>query len=230
MIGGAFLCYQGFEKIAHKLLHAGDAKEEAAHRAELVRGLADPTVDLVALEKSKIKGAIRTDFILSAEIVAITLGTVAEATFTTQVAVLSGIAAIMTIGVYGLVAGIVKLDDAGLHLSRKPDGGGFAGVQRAIGRGILRLAPYLMKFLSIAGTAAMFLVGGGILTHGIPVVHHWIESAAQAAGGVSGIGGVLGVITPIALNGIAGMVAGAICVAVVSLVRKVWPARRKESA
>ncbi len=230
MIGGAFLCYEGFEKIAHKLLHAGEAKEEAAHRAELVRGLADPTVDLVALEKSKIKGAIRTDFILSAEIVAITLGTVAEAAFTTQVAVLSGIAAIMTIGVYGLVAGIVKLDDAGLYLSRKPGEGGFAGVQRAIGRGILRLAPYLMKFLSIAGTAAMFLVGGGILTHGIPVVHHWIESAAQAAGGVSAIGGVLQVITPIALNGIAGIVAGAICVAVVTLVRKVWPARRKESA
>lgn len=229
MAGGAFLCFEGFEKIAHKLLHAGEEKEEAAHRAEVVRGLADPTVDLVALEKSKIKGAVRTDFILSAEIVAITLGTVAEATFTTQVAVLSGIATIMTVGVYGLVAGIVKLDDAGLYLSRKPGEGGFAGLQRGIGRGILRLAPYLMKFLSIAGTAAMFLVGGGILTHGIPVVHHWIESAAHAAGGVAGVGAVLEVITPLVLNGVAGVVAGAICVAVVSLARKVWPGRKKEN-
>ncbi|MGQ0512259.1 MAG: DUF808 domain-containing protein, partial [Betaproteobacteria bacterium] len=159
MVGGAFLCYEGFEKLAHRLLHP--KAEDAAHHEELVAALADPAVDLVAFEKDKIKGAIRTDFILSAEIVAITLGTVAQSSFTTQVGVLSGISLVMTVGVYGLVAGIVKLDDAGLHLS------GGTGAGRALGLAILAVAPWLMKGLSVAGTAAMFLVGGGILVHGI---------------------------------------------------------------
>ncbi|RYZ40544.1 MAG: DUF808 domain-containing protein, partial [Myxococcaceae bacterium] len=153
MVGGAFLCFEGFEKIAHKFLHAKE--DDSAHVAELREALANPNVDLVALEKDKIKGAVRTDFILSAEIIAITLGTVATADFATRVSVMVGIALIMTVGVYGLVAGIVKLDDAGLYLSRQA--GGF---QRALGAGILRAAPLLMKFLSVAGTAAMFLVGG----------------------------------------------------------------------
>src|SRR6185503_1483925 len=168
MIGGAFLCYEGFEKLAHRLLH-GKAEEDAHHK-DLVQALSDPAVDLVAFEKEKIKGAIRTDFILSAEIVVITLGTVAEAAFMTQVVVLSGIAILMTIGVYGLVAGIVKLDDAGLYLSKR------AGAARAFGDFILALAPWLMKGLSVAGTAAMFLVGGGILVHGIPPLHRLLES------------------------------------------------------
>jgi predicted DNA repair protein MutK len=168
MIGGAFLCYEGVEKLAHKFLH--DEKEEQAHQAELMNALINPEVDLVALEKDKIKGAIRTDFVLSAEIIAITLGTVANVAFTTRVAVLVAIAVIMTIGVYGLVAAIVKIDDAGLYLSRKQNAG-----SQQLGRALLKTAPYLMKGLSIAGTVAMFLVGGGILTHGIPALHHWIE-------------------------------------------------------
>ncbi len=156
MVGGAYLCFEGFEKLAHKFLHS-KAEDQAEH-AELVEAVANPAVDLVAFEKDKIKGAIRTDFILSAEIIAITLGTVAEASLTQQVIVLSGIAIVMTIGVYGLVAGIVKLDDLGQWLALKP-----GQMAKSIGGGILRAAPYMMKSLSVIGTAAMFfLVGGGI--------------------------------------------------------------------
>ena len=167
MVGGAFLAFEGFEKVAHKFLH----KEEAAtHRAELEAALADPGVDMAQMEKDKVKGAIRTDFILSAEIIAITLGTVAGQDFWTQLAVLVGIALLMTVGVYGLVGGIVKLDDLGLWLSQKA-----SSAAQAIGRGILWLAPWLMKFLSVAGTAAMFLVGGGIIAHGMAPLHHHFE-------------------------------------------------------
>lgn len=218
MIGGAFLCFEGFEKLAHKFMHS--KAEDEAHHKDLVDALSDPKVDLVAYEKDKIKGAIRTDFILSAEIIAITLGTVATQPFLTQVTVLTGIAVIMTIGVYGLVAGIVKLDDGGLALSRKTGDGGFARLQRSFGRGILAAAPYLMKFLSIAGTAAMFLVGGGILTHGIPALHHWIEEIAK------GLGSPLSAIAPTLLDGIAGVVAGALVLAGVTLVGKLLPARK----
>ena len=209
MVGGAYLCFEGFEKLAHKFLH----KEEAqAEHAQLVEAVADPATDLVAFEKGKIKGAIRTDFILSAEIIAITLGTVADASLTQQVIVLSGIAIVMTIGVYGLVAGIVKLDDLGLWLTQKP-----GQVAKSIGGAILRAAPYMMKSLSVIGTAAMFLVGGGILTHGVPVVHHWIESVSAAAGGA-------GFIVPVLLNGVAGIVAGAVVLVGVMAVSKIWKA------
>ena len=218
MIGGAFLCYEGFEKLAHKFMHS--KAEDAARHKDLVAALSDPKVDLVAYEKDKIKGAIRTDFILSAEIIAITLGTVASAEFWTQVTVLVGIAIIMTIGVYGLVAGIVKLDDGGLALSRKTGESGFANAQRSFGRGILRAAPYLMKFLSIAGTAAMFLVGGGILTHGVPVLHYWIEGFSK------GLGSPLSAIAPTLLDGVAGVIAGAIVLSLVSAVKKLLPARQ----
>ncbi|ERI50663.1 hypothetical protein N878_25260, partial [Pseudomonas sp. EGD-AK9] len=160
MFGGLFLCYEGCEKLAHKLLHKPQAQ---AQQQELLEAVADPQVDLVAFERDKIRGAVRTDFILSAEIIAITLGTVAAASFAKQVAVLSGIAVLMTVGVYGLVAAIVKLDDAGLYLSQRA-----SRAAQALGRGILRLAPWLMKSLSVLGTAAMFMVGGGILVHGLP--------------------------------------------------------------
>ena len=212
MVGGAFLCYEGFEKLAHKFLHS--AAEDDAHHAELARALADPAVDLVALEKEKIKGAVRTDFVLSAEIIAITLGTVAQSGFGTQVMVLVGIAIVMTVGVYGLVAGIVKLDDAGLFLSRRSGPGLPARTARAVGAGILKAAPYLMKGLSVAGTAAMFLVGGGILTHGLPPLHHAIEAWTQAAGSAAGM-----VLEPLANAGV-GLVAGALVLAVV------WVAQR----
>ncbi|MET0282004.1 MAG: DUF808 domain-containing protein, partial [Steroidobacteraceae bacterium] len=188
MLGGLFLCYEGFEKLWHKLVHR---RSEAAEHAAHVNALADPRIDLVAFEKEKIGGAIRTDFILSAEIIVIALGTVAGKPFAVQVGVVVGIALVMTVGVYGLVAGIVKLDDAGLHLSQRA-----SAPLRAIGAGLLRTAPWLMKGLAIAGTAAMFLVGGGILTHGVHAVSEWISHAALSAGGLPAIGSVLGALTP----------------------------------
>ncbi|WP_339425342.1 DUF808 domain-containing protein [Pseudomonas proteolytica] len=208
MLGGAYLCFEGFEKLAHKFLHS-KADAQAEH-AQLVEAVADPATDLVAFEKDKIKGAIRTDFILSAEIIAITLGTVADAPLMQQVIVLSGIALVMTIGVYGLVAGIVKLDDLGLWMAQKP-----GQLVRDIGNGLLRAAPYMMKSLSVIGTAAMFMVGGGILTHGVPVVHHWIESVSQSVGGITWL-------MPTLLNAIVGIIAGAVVLAVVSVVGKAW--------
>lgn len=212
MVGGAFLCFEGFEKLAHKLLHKKG--EDVAHHAELAQAIADPAVDMKAFERDKIKGAVRTDFILSAEIIAITLGTVADAAFGTQVAVLSAIAVIMTVGVYGIVAGIVKLDDGGLWLSRQAGEGGFARLQRAAGRAILRAAPWLMKSLSVVGTAAMFLVGGGILTHGVPGAHDLAHHLAEAAGPV------LGAVVPTLFDGVAGVVAGGLVLAGVNLVGK----------
>ncbi|MGA9706036.1 DUF808 domain-containing protein [Pseudomonas sp.] len=207
MLGGAYLCFEGFEKLAHSFFHK--RTEEQAH---LVEAVADPATDLVAFEKDKIKGAIRTDFILSAEIIAITLGTVADAPLMQQVIVLSGIAIVMTIGVYGLVAGIVKLDDLGLWLTQKP-----GQMARSIGGGILRAAPYMMKSLSVIGTAAMFMVGGGILTHGVPVVHHWIEAVSLSTGGLAWL-------MPTLLNAVAGIIAGGIVLALVSVVGKTWKA------
>ena len=207
MLGGAFLCFEGFEKLAHKYLH-----DSAAEHEELRHALSDPQVDLLAFEKDKIGGAIRTDFILSAEIIVITLGTVAGEPFIKQLSVLALIAVVMTIGVYGLVAGIVKLDDLGLWLTQKT-----SALAKSIGGAILRAAPYMMKSLSVIGTAAMFLVGGGILTHGVPVVHHWIEGVGAAAGGA-------GFVVPLLLNGVAGIVAGAVVLGVVMVVGKIWKA------
>jgi uncharacterized protein len=220
MLGGAFLCYEGFEKLAHKLMHGKN--EGAAHHAELVNALANPAVDLVAFEKDKIKGAVRTDFILSAEIIAITLGTVAASPFITQVTVLTGIAILMTAGVYGFVAGIVKLDDGGLYLSRRAGAGGWARFQRGVGAGILKTAPGLMKGLSIAGTAAMFLVGGGILTHGLPALQHWTQQLAQRLGGLPGAGGFLKAVAPTLLDGAAGVLAGALALLAVTLIQRTW--------
>ncbi|MDN7139069.1 DUF808 domain-containing protein [Pseudomonas sp. JQ170] len=208
MIGGAFLCFEGFEKLAHKFLHS--KAEDQADQAQRIEAVADPAVDLVVLEKTKIKGAIRTDFILSAEIIAITLGAVANAPLPQQIIVLSGIAIVMTIGVYGLVAGIVKLDDLGLWLTQKA-----SRAAQALGNGILRAAPYMMKSLSVIGTAAMFLVGGGILVHGVAPLHHAIEAFSDGWGGVW---------MAALLNGGVGIVAGAAVLAVVTIVGKVWRA------
>lgn len=206
MLGGAFLCYEGAEKVLHKLLHS--KKEEVAHHKELLDAVANPAVDMVEFEKTKIKGAVRTDFILSAEIIVISLGTVAGAVFSRQLGVLVGISVVMTIGVYGLVAGIVKLDDFGLHLTRRA-----SGAPRAIGRGILRGAPWLMKFLSIAGTAAMFLVGGGILVHGIPALHHLVQPWFAD-------GGVGATLLEMLVNGSAGLLAGVLIVAALMMFAK----------
>jgi predicted DNA repair protein MutK len=218
MLGGAFLCYEGFEKLAHKFMP--DRAQDQARHAELVRAVADPHVDLVAFERDKIKGAVRTDFILSAEIIAITLGTVAGQALGTQVGVLVGIAILMTVGVYGLVAGIVKLDDAGLWLNQRSGDDAAARVQRGLGASILRAAPWLMKALSVAGTAAMFLVGGGILVHGLPVLHHAVEGFA------AGLGGVLQAITPTLADALVGVLAGALVLAGVTLAQRLLGALR----
>lgn len=212
MLGGAFLCFEGVEKLAHKFLHS-QAEDEAEHESHL-QANANPAVDLVAFEKDKIKGAVRTDFILSAEIIVIALGTVATAPFMQQVAVLVGIAVLMTVGVYGLVGGIVKLDDLGLWLSQKS-----SSAAQALGRGLLAAAPWLMKFLSVAGTAAMFLVGGGILVHGIAPLHHAIE-AAGAAVAQGALGGLWQALATNGLNGVAGIVAGALVLGAVTLFQK----------
>ena len=208
MLGGLFLCYEGCEKLAHKFLHR--PAEDQAEREVLVRAMADPKIDLVALERQKIKGAIRTDFILSAEIIVIALGIVADAAFGTRVAVLVTIALLMTVGVYGLVAAIVKLDDVGLYLSQR-EGSKAAMVT---GRGIIRIAPWLMKGLSIAGTAAMFLVGGGIIVHGVGLLEHWAHALAE------GLGGAAGFLAPVLFNAVVGIVAGAIVLLVVKLVQR----------
>jgi predicted DNA repair protein MutK len=220
MVGGAYLCFEGVEKLAHKFLHA--KSEDEQHQAELAHALEDPQMDLRALEQDKIRGAIRTDFVLSAEIIVITLGTVAGATFDVQVAVLVGIAFLMTAGVYGVVAAIVKLDDAGLWLSRRAGEGGWAALQRGLGRGILRAAPWLMKALSVVGTAAMFLVGGGILVHGLPWLRELIHGVAHEAELIPGVGAILAGLTPTLLNVLVGVVAGALVLAVVTLGQRVW--------
>ena len=210
MVGGAFLCFEGFEKIAHKFLHKDDAE---SHDRAIEQAVADPKIDMLMLEKDKIKGAIRTDFILSAEIIVIALGTVATEVFSKQVTVVSLIALIMTVGVYGLVAGIVKLDDLGLHLMLKKGTSLYKQIIRKIGSGILAFAPKLMGFLSIAGTAAMFLVGGSIIGHGIPAIHHLSEGLVASVQNLPAIGGVLKVVGPMLVDAIVGLIVGAICVA-----------------
>ncbi|MEF8723692.1 DUF808 domain-containing protein [Candidatus Accumulibacter phosphatis] len=210
MIGGLYLCLEGVEKIAHKWLHGKSAAtgEEPAQEADQTAAQSDEHIDLAALEAEKIKGAIRTDFVLSAEIVVIALGTVAGASFTTQVAVLSGIGVLMTVGVYGLVAGIVKLDDLGLYLLKKS-----GALAQAVGKGLVLAAPRLMKALTVIGTAAMFMVGGSILSHGIPPVHHFIENVAeliQLATPVSSVGGVLTALSSLSLEMLLGVVGGSL--------------------
>ena len=225
MVGGAFLCFEGFEKLAHKFLH-GKADARAEH-VEQIKAISDPAVDLVAFEQEKIQGAIRTDFILSAEIVVIALGTVQDAAFVTQVAVIASIAVIMTVGVYGVVAGIVKLDDAGLHLVKESAANVWGGFKRALGKGILRVAPYLMKTLSIVGTAAMFMVGGGILVHGLPHSPEVLHHAEAVVHNIPSIGGVLAAITPTLLNMLAGIVAGGMVLAGVNKATAVFGKRSK---
>ncbi|HET8871087.1 MAG TPA: DUF808 domain-containing protein [Aquabacterium sp.] len=216
MLGGAFLCFEGFEKLVHKFLHSA---EEDAHHEDLVRALSAPDVDLVAYEKDKIAGAVRTDFILSAEIITITLGTVSDAPLTTQVAVLSGVAVLMTVGVYGLVAAIVKMDDAGLYLHRLPGTAMSTRALQTLGRGLLNAAPWLMKALTVAGTAAMFMVGGGILLHGIPGTHELVHALDEAVSR-GPLGWVVSGLIPLVVDLIGGVIAGALTLATVSLFQK----------
>lgn len=213
IVGGLYLCFEGCEKLAHKFLHAA---EDEVHEDELQSALVNPAVDMVALEKDKIKGAIRTDFILSAEIIVIALGIVTSEPFTKQVLVLVSISLLMTVGVYGLVAGIVKLDDLGLKLIASHSDASKTTFKQRIGYGILTTAPYLMKFLSIAGTAAMFLVGGGILVHGIQPIHKAVDSLVDPVQELNGVGPILGYLTEMLLNGLVGFIGGAIVLAIVT--------------
>jgi predicted DNA repair protein MutK len=203
MLGGAFLCFEGAEKLVHRFLHRTD--EEADH-AETLRAAADEDIDLVAHEREKIRGAVRTDFVLSAEIIIITLGVVADDPLLAQVLVLSAIAVLMTVGVYGLVAAIVKFDDLGLYLTQRTGDGLVPRMLRGLGRGILKGAPWLLKGLTVAGTIAMFLVGGGILVHGIPALGHAIEAMLPHGFIGSILSGLLstvgGLVTGLLLTGI----------------------------
>jgi predicted DNA repair protein MutK len=204
MLGGLFLCFEGAEKLLHSYLQSKDDKE--AHHDQLVRAVANEEINLLEFERDKIKGAIRTDFILSAEIIVITLGTAAAASFSQQLAVLVGISLIMTVGVYGLVGAIVKIDDAGLYLIKQGN-----AVLKAVGQGLLAFAPVLMKTLSVLGTAAMFLVGGGILLHGIPALGHAVEAWFL------GLGWITDLLNNLA-GGVAGLLAGSVAAAVWQLI------------
>jgi hypothetical protein len=215
MVGGAYLCFEGVEKLAHPFLHS-DAEDEAGHAA-LSQAVADASVDMVAFEQDKVKGAIRTDFVLSAEIVAITLGTVAASPLLTQVFVLSGVSLLITGGVYGIVAAIVKMDDVGLYLSQQGGQGGLADARRAFGRMLLAAAPQMMKLLSVLGTAAMFFVGGGILMHGLPGAHALTHAAAHAIDSIPAVGAMFAPIVPACLDAIGGVLAGIVVLAAVTL-------------
>ena len=223
MLGGAFLCYEGFEKVAHRLLHS--KSEDAENHAARVRAVADQEVDMVEFEKRRIKGAIRTDAVLSAEIIVISLGVVQDATLGVRIGVVSAIAALMTVGVYGLVAAIVKLDDAGLFLMAREGESGWRRFQRSFGAMILRMAPKFMKTLAFVGTAAMFLVGGGILVHGIPPVEHLLHGLVVAVGGgfVGGLASIIG-------NGVVGIVAGGLLVGAQALFERLRPPKKADEA
>tara|TARA_B110000438_G_C15815292_1_gene651640 strand:- start:2535 stop:3473 length:939 start_codon:yes stop_codon:yes gene_type:complete len=216
VLGGLFLCFEGFEKVSHKYFHS--KKTIAAEHKALLEAVSDENIDIAALEKEKIKGAIRTDFILSAEIVVIVLGSVQDAPFQTQVLVVSLLAIAITIGVYGLVAAIVKLDDLGLYLLRKSVAGRFNAMQRSVGRGLLVFAPFLMKLLTVVGTIAMFLVGGGIIVHSFSWLNGQFTNIEQWIGGY--LGTFSESILSILLDGITGIVAGGLVLAIVSAISR----------
>lgn len=224
MVGGAYLCYEGFEKIAHPFLHT---QEDEVHESELIEAFHNPHIDLETFEKEKIEGAIRTDFILSAEIIVIALGTVADKDIATQIMVVSGIAVAMTVGVYGFVAAIVKMDDVGLHMLQNAPEGKKGVFQRTLGQGLLSAAPRLMKILTVVGTAAMFLVGGSILLHGIPSAHHLVEDAVHMVESIPALGKVLGWMTPVLIDALAGIIAGGIVMGALKVIGKIVKAFKK---
>lgn len=215
MIGGAYLCFEGFEKVAHKFLHKKEEDEQ--HHTELVNAIENETVDMVQYEKDKIKGAIRTDFILSAEIIVITLGVVQDRPFMQQLAVLVGISLLMTVGVYGLVGGIVKLDDIGLWLLQKKN-----ALSQTVGRFFLWIMPRLMKGLAFVGTLAMFLVGGSIIAHNLPHslgVHHMYEVVAHSVPSwLQGLSSTL-------MDLMVGLIVGALVLLIVTIASKIMPSK-----
>ena len=221
MLGGAYLCFEGAEKLAHKFLHT--KTEDSEHKEDIVNALIDSNIDLVALEKEKIQGAIRTDFVLSAEIIVIALGTVKDAAFMSQVTVVSVIAIVMTLGVYGLVAGIVKLDDGGLALLKSTSKTAWGDFKRRLGKAVLWFAPALMKTLSVVGTIAMFLVGGSILLHGIPQSHDLLHHIDVSVHSIPMIGTILATITPLLINALFGILAGVIVLTVINGIKLIKP-------
>jgi hypothetical protein len=219
MIGGAYLCFEGFEKIAHKFLHKEehDENKKALHEV-LLKDKTDPASDMVIFEKKKIKGAIRTDFVLSAEIIVIILGTLQDTAFATQVAVLSLLAIAFTVGVYGFVAAIVKIDDAGLYLIKTATLSAFGKFKQSLGQGLLLFAPFLMKTLSIVGTIAMFMVGGGILMHGIPGAEAYLHQISESINIA-----LLSALLPTLAGAMIGLISGGLLVALMTLFTKMIP-------
>jgi predicted DNA repair protein MutK len=215
MLGGAFLCYEGFEKVAHKLLHSSEEDEQ--EHTQRLQALTDKAVDMVEFEKQRIRGAIRTDAILSAEIIVIALGTVQDETLAVRIGVVSLIAAVITVGVYGLVAGIVKLDDLGMHLIENSGESRLASLRKKLGEMVLSFAPKMMKTLSVLGTAAMFLVGGGILVHGVPVLAAWLHGLEDIAHGLPVAADLFSGLAALVFNAITGILAGGILVGIHSL-------------
>ncbi|MBD8213361.1 DUF808 domain-containing protein [Erwinia persicina] len=206
MVGGAYLCFEGVEKVLHSL-HKDKSQETPEAREQ--RLLKAAQQDPAEFEKKKVKGAVRTDFILSAEIVAITLGIVSEAPLLNQVIILAGVAILVTVGVYGIVAGIVKIDDLGMWLQKKT-----SAAAKAIGGVLLVAAPWLMKILTVVGTLAMFLVGGGIIVHGLPWLHHHIEAFS------AGMHGLLAMLVSNLANLIIGLIVGSIVLCSVNLIAR----------
>lgn len=225
IIGGLYLCFEGFEKVYHKFFHSDDEKQK--EQQAILDALTDPNADMREFEENKIKGAIRTDFILSAEIIVIVLGTVAAEPMMKQIMVLSGLAIAFTVGVYGLVAGIVKLDDAGLYLLNSNKDSDKLGFKQTIGKGLLLFAPFLMKSLSVIGTLAMFLVGGGILMHDLPFLHHFGEVAAQWSQTLGAMSGFVSAVLPTFNSFVAGVIAGGLCMPVAMLIAKLIPNSEK---
>ena len=223
MIGGAFLCYEGFEKVAHRLLHSREEEEE--DHTKRVQAVADRQVNMVQFEKQRIRGAIRTDAILSAEIIVIALGTVQEAELAVRIGVVSLIAALMTIGVYGLVAGIVKLDDVGMHLMEKTGESRIVALQNRLGGMVLSFAPVLMKSLAVLGTAAMFLVGGGIIAHGLPLLAEWLHDIEDYAHTLPVARDLFSDLASLVFNGVTGVVVGGVLVGLQYLVKLVKPGK-----
>lgn len=223
MVGGLYLCFEGVEKLAHRWLHS--RQEDAAHDAQLRDAVADPGRDLIAFEKDKIKGAIRTDFVLSAEIIVITLGTIASAAFSEKVMVMCFVAVLMTVAVYGLVAGIVRLDDFGFRLLKRSLQTGY-NWEAKLGHAVVAFSPMLLKFLSVAGTLAMFLVGGSILGHGIPALHHAVTDLTADWSAKGGLAKVVSYVVPYLTDLVVGFLAGALALVVVQVFSKLRPANR----
>lgn len=222
MLGGMFLCFEGFEKVLHTLTKSSQHTAESLNTEEIKH---TPEQTPLAAEKDKIKGAVTTDFILSAEIIAIALGTVAGQSLLLQFSVLAVVAVAMTVGVYGLVAAIVKLDDGGLYLMQRQGQGAVTHLLRLVGKGILHSAPYLMRGLTLVGTVAMFMVGGGIVAHGLHAVSMWMGSMTLYVSHYAYLGDMLAIITPALLNAIWGVVVGALVFTVVSVcsrIRALW--------